>query len=80
MKWYTLDNGRLCLGTDQKKIANFHIATDVTLTEDLTTPLLSEHVDVIGSYPEDWYQDQSIEIKINRTAQHFFGFYQGQVA
>ncbi|TQV76903.1 hypothetical protein FLL45_02825 [Aliikangiella marina] len=76
MKWYTLENGRLCLGTDKNRLANFHIATDVTLEANLSLPLLEEHVELIGSYPEDWYSDDTIENKINNTAKHFFGLSQ----
>ena len=80
MKWYTLENGRLCLGTEQNRLANFHIATDVTLDSDLSLPLLEEHVELIGSYPEDWYSDDSIESKINNTAKHFFGLSERAIA
>lgn len=73
MKWYTLENGRLCLGTDKQKLANFHIATDVKLNSRVTSPLLAEHIDLIGSYPEDWFADEDIAHKINATARHFFG-------
>lgn len=73
MKWYTLENGRLCLGTDKQKLANFHIATDVKLSSSVVTPLIAEHIDLIGSYPEDWFADDNIENKINATARHFFG-------
>jgi len=80
MKWYTLENGRLCLGTENHKIANFHVATDVKLNLNLSTPLLEEHIDLIGSYPEDWYADDAIDYKINNTAKHFFGLSQSAVA
>ncbi|WP_444994144.1 hypothetical protein [Aliikangiella sp. IMCC44359] len=73
MKWYTLDNGRLCLGTDKQRFANFHIATDILLKSKVDTPLRREHIELIGSYPEDWYSDRSIDKKINQTAKHFFG-------
>ncbi|MGX5174203.1 hypothetical protein ACUR5C_09305 [Aliikangiella sp. IMCC44653] len=74
MKWYTLENGQLCLGTSQATTkTNFHVATNVKLSSPLSVPLLKEHVDLIGSYPEDWYSDQNIELNINKTAQHFFG-------
>ncbi|TQV84482.1 hypothetical protein [Aliikangiella coralliicola] len=73
MRWYTLDNGRLCLGTDKQQYANFHIATDVVLPEKITAPLRVEHVELIGSFPEDWYSDEKINDKINNTARHFFG-------
>ena len=73
MKWYTLNNGRLCLGTEKQQFANFHVATEVVLTEKLDLPLLPEHVELIGSFPEDWYQDDNIDGKINNTAKHFFG-------
>lgn len=73
MKWYTLDNGRLCLGTNKLQFANFHIATEIKLDKSLSLPLLPEHVERIGSYPEDWYMDEAIELKINNTAKHFFG-------
>ena len=74
MKWYTLENGRLCLGTEKQRLANFHIATEVKLNAKVSTPLLAEHIELIGSYPEDWYSDETIEGKINNTARHFFGF------
>jgi len=73
MRWYTLDDGRLCLGTKEKQFANFHIATEIKLSSEFSYPLLPEHVHLIGSYPEDWYQDDKIESKINQTAKHFFG-------
>ena len=74
MKWYTLDDGRLCLGTSELQFANFHIATEIKLSNQVSRPLLPEHVELIGSYPEDWYSDESIDSKINKTARHFFGF------
>ncbi len=73
MKWYTLTNGRLCLGTDQQKFANFHTATDIVLKKGVNTPLLPEHIDLIGTLPEDWCDDEKIEQKINQTAKHLFG-------
>lgn len=73
MNWYTLDNGSLCLGTENRHFANFHIVTEVKLEQPLTTPLSPEHAELIGSYPEDWCSDESIEQKINNTAKHFFG-------
>ncbi|MET1253712.1 hypothetical protein [Aliikangiella maris] len=72
MKWYTLENGRLCLGTDKQKVANFHIATNIRLATPIDVPLLPEHIALIGSYPEDWYSDSEIDKKINDTARHFF--------
>ena len=74
MKWYTLENGRLCLGTDKEQFANFHIATEVTLENSFSVPLLEEHIELIGSYPEDWFEDEAIDLKINNTARHFFSF------
>jgi len=74
MKWYTLSNGRLCLGTEKEHFANFHVATEVVLNESLDMPLLPEHVELIGSLPEDWFSDDKIDGKINNTAKHFFGF------
>ncbi|WP_196138236.1 hypothetical protein [Aliikangiella sp. G2MR2-5] len=73
MKWYTIDNGRLCLGTQSGQYANFHVATDVVLSSPITTPLLPEHVELIGSYPEDWFNDNDIDSKINKIAKHYFG-------
>lgn len=73
MKWYTLNNGRLCLGTEKEQIANFHVATEVVLEEGVEMPLMPEHVELIGSLPEDWYEDDKIDGKINNTAKHFFG-------
>jgi hypothetical protein len=73
MNWYTLDNGRLCLGTNELQFANFHIATEIKLDSKVSQPLLPEHVELIGSYPEDWYADESIDNKINDTARHLFG-------
>ena len=72
MKWYTLENGRLCLGTNEKKFANFHIATDVKLNGEFSAPLMEAHIELIGSYPEDWFEDETIDLKINNTARHFF--------
>lgn len=73
MKWYTLENGRLCLGTEKACFTNFHVATEVVLAENISMPLLPEHVELIGSLPEDWYTDDKIDGKINNTAKHFFG-------
>ena len=73
MKWYTLDNGRLCLGTNQLQYANFHTATEVQLDQNISLPLLPEHIELIGSFPEYWYADELIDDKINNTARHFFG-------
>jgi len=80
MQWYTLDNGRLCLGTNQLQFANFHIATDIKLEDKISLPLLPEHVEIIGSFPEDWYADDAIESKINNTARHFFGINASQIS
>ena len=73
--WYTLENGRLCLGTNEATYANFHIATQVKLKQAVCTPLTQEHIDVIGSFPEDWYNDEQIDQTINNTARHFFELY-----
>jgi hypothetical protein len=75
MKWYTLDDGRLCLGTDQLQFANFHVATEFKLNTSLEKPLNVEHIQDIGSYPEDWYNDESIDQKINQTAKKLFSDY-----
>ena len=74
MKWYTQDNGVLCLGTEDNLYANFHVATDVVVKTKIATNLSESHVELIGSFPEDWSADSSIDQKINDTAKHFFGF------
>lgn len=79
MKWYT-KNDRLCLGTDKQLFTNFHVTTQVKFQSEFSTPLLEEHIKLIGSYPEDWRSDKTIASKINNTAKHFFGFYQSQIA
>jgi hypothetical protein len=70
--WYTEKNGRLCLGTLSAKFANFFVATDITLNEHLRLPLLPEHIDLIGSFPEEWCLQDDIEKQINAAARHLF--------
>ena len=74
MKWYTQDNGVLCLGTEEGQSVNFHVATDVVTNTKINTALSESHIELIGSFPEDWSSDSSIDQKINDTAKHFFGF------
>ena len=74
MRWYTQDNGVLCLGTEEQLSVNFHIATDVITKTKINTALSESHIELIGSFPEDWSTDSSIDQKINDTAKHFFGF------
>lgn len=74
MKWYTQNNGVLCLGTKENQGANFHVATDVVVKTKIDTALSESHIELIGSFPEDWNADSSIDQKINDTAKHFFGF------
>ncbi len=74
MKWYTQDNGVLCLGTEDNQCANFHVATDVVVNTKIDTNLSESHIELIGSFPEDWSADSLIDQKINDTAKHFFGF------
>ena len=76
MKWYTQDNGVLCLGTEELQSVNFHVATDVVTKTKIDTALSESHIELIGSFPEDWSSDSSIDQKINDTAKHFFGFYE----
>jgi len=68
MQWYTIDNGTLCLGTDKQSYANFHVATDLKIDNEVTLPLSEKHIELIGSYPEDWYADDNIDMKINNAA------------
>jgi len=74
MKWYTQDNGILCLGTQKNQNANFHVATEVKVDTKINTSLSQSHIELIGSFPEDWDEDATIYQKINDTAKHFFGF------
>jgi hypothetical protein len=74
MKWYTQDNGVLCLGTEENQFANFHVATELVVKTKIETPLSESHIELIGSFPEDWIADDTIDQKINDTAKHFFGF------
>lgn len=74
MKWYTQDNGVLCLGTEENQSVNFHVATDVVSNTKIDTVLSESHIELIGSFPEDWSTDGTIDKKINDTAKHFFGF------
>jgi len=73
MKWYTQPNGTLCLGTKNSLFAYFHIATDVTLQKSINAKLTTDHIKLIGSFPEEWSSDNNISSKINRAAIHFFG-------
>lgn len=73
MKWYTKANGTLCLGTKGSQFAYFHVATDVILQKRIISSLTTEHIDVIGSFPEEWSADENITSKINRAARQFFG-------
>ena len=74
MNWYTLENGTLCLGTEQDLFANFHAATEWKLDTNLFVPLTLRHVGLIGSHPEDWYLDNKINDKINEAAKEIFKY------
>ena len=74
MKWYTQENGVVCLGTIDNQIAQFHVETDVVVHTKIDTELCESHIALIGSFPEDWRSDSNINKKINNTAKHFFGF------
>ncbi|MBV1911160.1 MAG: hypothetical protein KUG78_17825 [Kangiellaceae bacterium] len=73
MKWYTQDDGLICLGTDCSKLANFHVVTDVKAKSKIDTLVSESHIALIGSFPEDWRSDKLIAQKINNAAKHFFG-------
>ncbi len=73
MKWYTQDNGVLCLGTQDSQYANFHFKTDVIVKIKINTQLSESHIDLIGSFPEDWRTEKHIQQRINNAAKHFFG-------
>lgn len=51
----------------------FNVLTDLQLNEEMKMPLLPEHIELIGSFPEEWIEDNSIDQKINNTAKHLFG-------
>lgn len=74
MQWYTQNDGQLCLGKDLNQANDFYVATEVTLDDNISMPLLQEHIELIGSQPKDWHKDSAINNKINNTAKHFFGF------
>lgn len=73
MKWYTKDNGVLCLVSEDFQFTNFYFTTNVIVRGKVNTSLNMSHIDVIGSFPEDWSSDKTISTKINRAAKHFFG-------
>ena len=52
MKWYTQDNGVLCLGTEEQQSVNFHVATDVVTKTKINTTLSESHIELIGSFTE----------------------------
>ena len=73
MKWYTQENGLVCLGTHSKQPAKFQVVTDVKVDTKINTGLSESHIALIGSFPEDWRNDNQIAQKINNAAKHFFG-------
>jgi len=73
MKWYTKENGVLCLASEGFQFANFHLTTNVIVRCRINTALDISHINLIGSFPEDWSSDKRISAKINKAAKHFFG-------
>ena len=73
MIWYTQDDGVLCLGTRGSQYAYFHVATDVKMKQPISTSLSESDIEIIGSFPEDWRNDNKIADKINNAAKHLFG-------
>ena len=73
MKWYTQENGLVCLGTQSNQPALFQVVTDVKVNTKISTGLSESHIALIGSFPEDWRNDNKIAQKINKAAKHFFG-------
>lgn len=72
MKWYTKENGSLCLGTREDQQVAFHSVTNIKLFSKIELPFSPEHAELLGSYPEDWLNDPQIHLKINRVAQQLF--------
>jgi hypothetical protein len=73
MKWYTQRNGLICLGDRTAKTPKFQVVTQVKVKSPIETELTESHIALIGSFPEDWRNDQKIAHKINRVARHYFG-------
>ena len=69
-----MENGALCLGTEQNLFANFHAATEWKLDTNLFVPLTLRHVGLIGSHLEDRYLDNKINDKINQAARERFKY------
>ena len=72
MYWYTKNDGQLCLGTENTRMAEFEVSTEIFLQQSLSQPLMEEHIQSIGSYPEDWNHDARISEKINAAAKFIF--------
>lgn len=72
MIWHTLEGGILCLGTNESRFANFHYSTEIQLEQPIHLPLAVEHIKLIGSYPEDWHQDENIGSRIDQAAKILF--------
>jgi hypothetical protein len=73
MKWYTREDGLVCLGTNSEQPTKFQVVTDVKVNTQINTGLSESHIALIGSFPEDWRNDHKIAQKINNAAKHFFG-------
>ncbi len=73
MKWYTREDGLVCLGTNPQQPTKFQVITDVKVKTQINTSLSESHIALIGSFPEDWRNDNNIAQKINKAAKHFFG-------
>lgn|GEM_PF-1696233 len=70
--WYTLQNGRLCLGNESDRPSKIFIATDIFLNQTIKTPLRDAHIRQIGGQTELWGLDPIIENKICRLARQIF--------
>ncbi len=73
MKWYTRDDGAICLGNPSQQKTKFQVVTEVKVDTKIDTGLTESHIDLIGSFPEDWRGDVRIAQKINNAAKHLFG-------
>jgi|GEM_PF-6978250 len=70
MQWYTNESGYICLGK-QGQFAEFHIQTSQRLEKHISQPLSQNDLEEIGSYPEDWPYDGSIQEKVESLARRF---------
>lgn len=77
MNWYTKENGVIYLGLKTSQFAQFNIVTEVISDIPIDTSLTQSHIELIGSFPEDWSSDSKIEQKINSAAKHYFGLSTG---